>query len=180
MRRGRSTPPVGPGRWVATGALALVVGLAAGCTGAGTAITQPFTTTPPRLEHGPTYEVKVMNVSGLGPVLVDGQGLTLYLFASDTRGSPSRCSDICALQWPADVLPSGVPAPVAGPGIEARLLGTAPRADGTTQITYNGWPLYFWPPDRAPGKATGQALANAGGRWYVLDPAGGAVETPTA
>jgi predicted lipoprotein with Yx(FWY)xxD motif len=179
VRHGSAAPPPAAGRrWVVAVAVVLAAGLA-GCTSTGTAITQPFTTTPPRLEHGPTYEVKVMNVSGLGPVLVDGEGITLYLFATDQRGQPSRCYGICALQWPADVLPSGVAAPVAGPGIEARLLGTAPRTDGTTQITYNGWPLYFWPPDRAPGKATGQALTNAGGRWYVLDPAGDAVRTPT-
>ena len=62
-------------------------------------------------------------------------------------------------------------------GDRARPLGTAPRTDGTTQITYDGWPLYLWPPDRTPGKATGQGLSNAGGRWYVLDPAGNAVTT---
>jgi hypothetical protein len=66
---------------------------------------------------------------------------------------------------------------VAGPGIQPRLLGTAPRTDGTSQITYNGWPLYLWPPDHSPGTATGQALTNAGGLWYVVDPAGNAVRT---
>jgi predicted lipoprotein with Yx(FWY)xxD motif len=175
--RPRHTSPARRRRRV-TAALVATVGLAAGCTSAGTAITQPFTTTPPRLEHGSTYEVKVMNVSGLGPVLVDGQGITLYQFATDHQGSPSRCYGICEIQWPPDLLPVGVAAPVAGPGIEAGLLGTAPRTDGTTQITYNGWPLYFWPPDRAPGKATGQALTNAGGRWYVLNPEGDPVKTP--
>jgi predicted lipoprotein with Yx(FWY)xxD motif len=152
--------------------------LASGCTSSGTAVTAPFSTSPPTLEHGPTYEVKARRVSGLGPVLVDGHGITLYLFQTDRRGSPSRCYDICAVQWPPLTIPAGVVAPVAGPGIDAKLLGTAPRTDGTTQITYNGWPLYLWPPDRSPGKATGQALTNAGGRWYVVDPAGGAVHTP--
>ncbi len=81
------------------------------------------------------------------------------------------------MQWPPDTLPTGVSRPVAGPGVDPRLLGTAPRTDGTTQISYNGWPLYFWPPDRTPGTATGQGLTNAGGLWYVLDPAGNAVIT---
>jgi predicted lipoprotein with Yx(FWY)xxD motif len=108
---------------------------------------------------------------------VDGQGITLYLYETDRRGSPSRCYGICAIQWPPVTLPSSVAAPVAGPGIMAGLLGTAPRTDGTTQITYNGWPLYFWPPDREPGKATGQALTNAGGVWYVVDPSGNAIVT---
>jgi predicted lipoprotein with Yx(FWY)xxD motif len=152
-----------------------VVLLAAGCTSSGTAITQPFATTPPVLQHGPTYEVKVMQIAGVGPVLVDGRGITLYLFETDQRGKPSRCYDICAVQWPPDVLPGGVTAPRAGPGLIGSLLGSAPRTDGTTQVTYHGWPLYYWPPDKEPGKATGQALTNAGGRWYVVDPAGNAV-----
>jgi predicted lipoprotein with Yx(FWY)xxD motif len=67
---------------------------------------------------------------------------------------------------------------VAGPGTVRGLVGTAPRTDGTVQITYNGWPLYLWPPDRAPGMATGQALTNAGGLWYVLTPAGRPIVTP--
>jgi len=158
-------------------AAVLAVGLAAGCTNSGTAITQPFTTSPPKLEHGQRYEVKAMAVSGLGPVLVDGQGITLYLFASDRQGSPSRCYSICAIQWPPDTLPAGVTAPIVGPGIKPGLIGTVARTDGTTQITYNGWPLYFWPPDREPGNANGQALTNAGGRWYVVDPDGNAVGT---
>ena len=69
---------------------------------------------------------------------------------------------------------------MAGPGIESRLLGTTMRTDGVTQITYNGWPLYLGPPDRAPGMATGQALTNAGGLWYVLSPAGHPIVTAAA
>ena len=75
-------------------------------------------------------------------------------------------------------LSQGSTAPVAGPGIHADLLGTAVRADGTTQVTYDGWPLYTWPQDTTPGEATGQALTNLGGRWYVLDASGRMVTTP--
>jgi predicted lipoprotein with Yx(FWY)xxD motif len=79
--------------------------------------------------------------------------------------------------WPPLLLTAGTTRPIAGPGTRASLLATEPRTDGTTQLTYNGWPLYLWPPDRVPGKATGQALTNAGGRWYVLDPGGKPVVT---
>jgi predicted lipoprotein with Yx(FWY)xxD motif len=162
-------------RRLAAAALVIVVCAAAGCTKSGTAITTPFNTKPARLEGGATYQVKVGEVPGLGPVLVDGQGITLYLYASDKQGSPSRCYNICAVQWPPLTLPTGVDDPVAGPGLDAGLLGTAHRTDGTIQITYNGWPLYLWPPDRTPGTATGQGLTNAGGLWWVVDPAGNAV-----
>jgi predicted lipoprotein with Yx(FWY)xxD motif len=166
-------------RWpgVLVPAALVTVVLAGGCTSSGTAVSSPFTSTRPVLERGPTYQVKVQDVNGLGPVLVDGQGIALYLFGNDRRGAPSRCYDICAIQWPPALLPDGVSRPVAGPGVTPSLLGTATRTDGTTQITYNGWPLYFWPPDRTPGTATGQALTNAGGRWYVVDAAGDAVVT---
>jgi predicted lipoprotein with Yx(FWY)xxD motif len=155
---------------------ALLLGVSA-CTNAGTAVTTPFAASPRALQHGPVDEVKVVTVNGLGPVLADGQGITLYMYATDRQGGPSRCYQICAVQWP-PLLLVGTSRPIAGPGIRAPLLGTAPRTDGTTQVTYNGWPLYLWPPDRVPGKATGQALTNAGGRWYVLDPDGKPVVTP--
>jgi predicted lipoprotein with Yx(FWY)xxD motif len=179
---GRAGSPLGArGRLRAVGAAAaVVVGVAlvlAGCTSSGTAITTPYTKTHPALEHGPTYQVKVQDIAGLGPVLVDGQGIALYMFATDKQGSPSRCYGICSIQWPPLLVPSGVARPVAGRGVQPGLLGTAPRTDGTTQITYNGWPLYLWPPDRTPGTATGQALTNAGGRWYVVNASGDPVIT---
>ena len=167
------------GRKSATAAGAVAVALlAAGCSN-GTSISSPFNAKPPVLLHGPEYEITTGSVSGLGTVLVDGRGLTVYIFATDIRGRPSRCYNICAVEWPPVVLPPAVNRPVAGPGIRTPLLGTAPRTDGSTQVTYNGWPLYLWPPDKAPGQATGQALTNAGGLWYVLSPAGKPIVTPS-
>jgi predicted lipoprotein with Yx(FWY)xxD motif len=155
-----------------------VVGLwAVGCSN-GTSITTPFDTSPPVLQRGPEYELKAGQIAGLGTVVVDGQGITVYTYATDRRRGPSRCYGICAVQWPALVLSTGVDRPVAGPGVSSALIGTVPRTDGTTQVTYDGWPLYLWPPDRAPGQATGQALTNAGGLWYVLRPNGTVVVTP--
>lgn len=164
-------------RCVSVVVLAVTAMTASACSRSGTAVTSPFDTSPPVLEHGPTYEVTVRTIAGLGPVLVDGQGITLYLYSTDRQGQPSRCYDICAVQWPPLIVPSGVTKPLVGPGIEPRLLGTGPRTDGTTQITYNGWPLYLWPPDKAPGQANGQALTNAGGVWYVINAAGKAVKS---
>ena len=168
-----------PARAVTAAALLALAVVAAACSN-GTSITTPFATDPPVLHHGPEYEVTTGTVSGLGTVLVDGRGLTLYMFRNDTRGRPSVCYGICAVEWPPLVFPAGVSRPVAGPGAVPALLGTSARTDGGTQITYNGWPLYLWPPDRAPGKATGQAIANAGGLWYTLTPAGRPIVTPTA
>jgi predicted lipoprotein with Yx(FWY)xxD motif len=154
----------------------------AACTSApGSAVHDPYvSTSPPKLAGGPSDEITVGTVDGLGTVLVDGEGLTVYMFESDHRGRPSICVGLCAVGWPPLTLTPGTDAPIAGKGIVDGLLGTAPRADGTTQITYDGWPLYTWPQDTRPGQATGQALTNLGGRWYVLRPDGTVVKTAGA
>lgn len=118
----------------------------------------------------PVYEVKTGVVRGLGKVLVDGQGFTLYVFAPDKHSGTSKCYR-GANVWPPLVLPSGVKAP-AGPGVRAGLLGVTKRTDGTTEITYDKWPLYTWVVDSAPGDATGQDLNSLGGKWYVITPQG--------
>jgi predicted lipoprotein with Yx(FWY)xxD motif len=122
--------------------------------------------------HGPSYQIDAAQVDGLGRVLVDGKGDTLYLFVPDHHDSVSRCHGICAVEWPPLLLPSGVRAPVAGRGVRASLLGTTRRSDGRLQVTYGGWPLYRWFGDTAPGMATGQGLDNLGGLWYVVSPDG--------
>ncbi|MGA2519980.1 MAG: hypothetical protein ABSG81_04075 [Acidimicrobiales bacterium] len=125
----------------------------------------------------PYYEVRTGTVKGLGTVLVDGQGLTLYMFEPDKQSGTSSCYGACAQGWPPLLLPAGASAPVAGPGVHASLLGTTRRSDGTTEITYDRWPLYLWVNDSQPGQATGQALDNLGGLWYVLSPAGTVITT---
>ena len=106
--------------------------------------------------------------SALGPLLVDGNGRTLYLFESDAPGS-STCYSACAQAWP-PLLANG--APQAGAGITASELGSLRRSDGTTEVTYNGHPLYSYVGDARPGDTTGQALNQFGAEWYVVGPGG--------
>ncbi|MFP3913294.1 MAG: hypothetical protein ACLFWM_00335 [Actinomycetota bacterium] len=103
----------------------------------------------------------------LGEVLVGPDGLTLYIFLPDEQGD-STCYDSCASTWPP--LEGDVP---AGDGIDGEMLGTTERDDGSTQATYNGWPLYYYAGDTEAGDVTGQGV---GGNWFVLDPAGEVVE----
>ena len=107
----------------------------------------------------------------LGSFLVDDKGMTLYLFTKDTPNT-SVCYEKCATAWP-PLLTTGDP--VAGEGTDASLLGTTTRKDGTIQVTYNGWPLYYYEKDKAPGDVIGQ---DVGGVWYVVSAAGEQVTTP--
>jgi predicted lipoprotein with Yx(FWY)xxD motif len=127
----------------------------------------------------PDYQVQIGTVSGLGKVLVNGRGLTLYLFVPDKQSDSSTCYNACAQGWPPLLLPTGVTTPVAGAGVQSSLLGTTHRTDGTTQVTYNKWPLYLWQGDSEPGQATGQGLNNLGGLWYVLSPGGSEITAHT-
>ena len=136
-------------------------------TTATTAASTTTTTGP-----APSYEVRTGQVKGLGTVLVDGKGLTLYLFVPDAQKGTSTCYNACAQAWPPLLLPAGTTVPLAGPGVNTALLGTTHRSDGTTEITYNKWPLYTWVGDSEPGQATGQGINNNGGLWYVLSPQG--------
>jgi predicted lipoprotein with Yx(FWY)xxD motif len=100
-----------------------------------------------------------------GLFLTDADGMTLYLFTNDSHGV-STCSGDCLIAWPALLTDAG---PVAGAGVDAALLGTTARDDGSTQVTYAGWPLYRFAGDVAPGDTTGQGVNEV---WFVLSPTG--------
>jgi predicted lipoprotein with Yx(FWY)xxD motif len=108
----------------------------------------------------------VVASTDLGDILQDGDGRTLYLFNPDAQGDPT-CYDDCADAWPA--LTEEVS---AGDGADGSLLSTATRTDGGVQVTYNGWPLYYFSGDVAPGDTNGQGLNEV---WWVVDATGTAV-----
>ncbi len=111
--------------------------------------------------------------SKLGRILADSRGRTLYLFENDKRGH-SACAGACATYWP-PLLTRGKP--TAARAAKQALLGTTRRADGTTQVTYAGHPLYRFLQDTKPGQTTGQDLHDFGAGWYVLAPAGTKIES---
>jgi predicted lipoprotein with Yx(FWY)xxD motif len=111
----------------------------------------------------PTAGGASVNVAttSLGDILVDGAGLTLYMFTADADGT-SACYGDCAASWPpllSDTSPS------LGQGLDAGDFGSITRDDGKAQVTFHGMPLYAFAGDTAPGDTKGQGL---GGKWYVL------------
>jgi predicted lipoprotein with Yx(FWY)xxD motif len=111
--------------------------------------------------------ISTATVSGVGKVLVDGNGMTLYTLGTESSGT-IMCTGSCAQSWPPVLLTDGATAATAGSGVDASKLGTIDRPDGGTQVTYAGMPLYLWTGDSAPGQATGQGVAG----FSVASPAG--------
>jgi predicted lipoprotein with Yx(FWY)xxD motif len=109
--------------------------------------------------------------TNLGMILVDGSGRTLYLFEKD-QPNQSACSGACVAAWPVDQS-SGTPK--AGSGVKASLLGTISRGDGTTQVTYNHHPLYYYAGDSGAGQQNGQGVDAFGAAWFVVAPTGAKV-----
>jgi predicted lipoprotein with Yx(FWY)xxD motif len=105
--------------------------------------------------------------NALGKILVGADGMTLYAFTPDTAGT-STCYDACAAAWPA-LVTDGAAAPTAGDGLDASKLTTTDRTDGTKQVKYGDWPLYYFASDTAAGDTNGQGV---GGKWFVIDATG--------
>ena len=133
-------------------------------SGGGTA------TALPKTSSGQPATVGVAS-SGLGKILVDSQGRTLYLFQKDS-GTTSACIGACADDWP-PLRANGEP--TSGDGATASLLGTSRQADGRSQVTYDGHPLYRYEGDQKPGDTNGQGITLFGAAWFALTPAGSQV-----
>jgi predicted lipoprotein with Yx(FWY)xxD motif len=160
MTRSRSVTFLAGAAVVPLAALAV-----AGCGGGGGGATA--SPPKPKASKAAPATVKVAK-SGLGKILVDSQGRTLYLFKKDS-GTTSACTGACATAWP-PLRTNGKP--IAGSGANASLVGTATRADGTTQVTYNGHPLYYYVGDSKAGDMIGQGISAFGARWYAVTPSG--------
>jgi alcohol dehydrogenase (cytochrome c) len=133
----------------------------------------PGASATPPLTGG--VRISTGTIPGLGPVLVNAQGRTLYMFVPD-KDKRVTCVASCAEVWPPAFLRKGQKTLASGQ-VKQSLLGSDPDPAGGQVITYAGWPLYTFVSDTAPGKATGQALNINGGLWYVLSPSGQVIKT---
>jgi predicted lipoprotein with Yx(FWY)xxD motif len=152
-----------------TAATVAVALLAAACGGTTQSTAAASPSPSPVAAAGMT--IAVATNAKLGQILVDGKGMTVYLWVADT-GTTSTCYTTCATFWP-PVLTTG--APQAGAGAQASLLGTTTRTDGMVQVTYAGHPLYYFQKDKQAGDATGQGSNGFGAPWWVMSPAGTAM-----
>jgi predicted lipoprotein with Yx(FWY)xxD motif len=155
--------------------------LLAGCGGGGDESSSPSQTpvgtggagtTPANLPQPTTRPkgetLKVSTSDQYGKILIDGKGLTLYLFTKET-GTKADCYGECASAWP-PFLTEGEPR--AGSGVQADGLGTTKRTDGAIQVTYKGHPLYHYRGETKPGQILCQDVDEFGGTWLIVAPDG--------
>jgi predicted lipoprotein with Yx(FWY)xxD motif len=152
--------------------LALAVALvAAAGTGAARAMTAS--------KHPGGGTVNAAKNSKFGMILVSSSGRTLYRYTPDKKGV-SVCKSACLKYWP-PLLIKATAKPTVGSGANAKLLGTIKATHGKRQVTYGGFPLYFFAQDTKPGQTNGQGF---GGKWYLVGTTGTllkhAAKTPVA
>ena len=167
MTRSRSTTFLASAVVIALTALTV-----AGC-GGGDPTESPA---PIETAKGRAATIGVAN-TGLGKILVDSNGRTLYLFKRD-KGTTSACNDACASAWP-PLRANGKP--TVGTGAKGSMIGSTTRSDGKRQVTYHGHPLYRYQGDQKAGDTNGQAETSFGADWFALSPAGNQVsEQPSS
>jgi predicted lipoprotein with Yx(FWY)xxD motif len=168
------TRPLSLATLLVAGALAL-----GACGSSSSSSTSPSggaypSTSTPKSSPRPTSASVVGTSNGpMGTFLVDAKGRALYLFDAD-HGAKSTCNGACATAWP-PLTTSGMPK--VGGKAKASLLGTTKRANGTTEVTYAGHPLYTFTGDSAPGQANGQGSDAFGAPWWVVSPTGQAIQS---
>ena len=160
-----------PALLAGTAVVAIAALTGAGCGGGSDNGNANTGVTVPKTSSGRTATIGLDNAGGLGMILVDNTGRTLYLFEKD-RGDRSSCTGSCAAAWPPLRDRSK---PLVGTGADSALVGTTRRSDGAPQVTYNGHPLYRFGGDSGPGQTNGQGVNAFGAQWFALSAKGATV-----
>ena len=156
---------------------ALVLALAA----CGSTKTGASGSTSPTAGAAPGSMFSTANVPGVGTVVVDANGRTVYALTSGAnKNVPCDDASGCTKVWPDLPLPTGSSAATAGTGIQASLLATMKLSDGETYPTYNGYLMYEFTGDKSPGQGNGEGITSFGGTWYALSPAGTPITSKTS
>ena len=167
-----------PNKVLVGGSVVAVVAILAACGGGSNKPTTSTSSSGASAKPGAKFSIA--SVSGLGNVVVDGKGRTVYILTSGGHTNvPCTDASGCTNLWPDLPLPSGMSAAKAGTGIDASLLGTKKLKD-ETYPTYNGWLMYEYTGDTGPGDAKGQGIKSFGGTWYALNGSGNPVTSSSS
>jgi predicted lipoprotein with Yx(FWY)xxD motif len=164
-------------RLLAVALLAMLGLVAAGC-GGSSASSAPKSGVLGAQHSTSSVAVKTRTIKGLGVVLVNTKGRTLYVFMKDQHRHVT-CTGSCARFWPPLKWKSSTK-PKAGGAAKSALLGSDKNPAGGKVVTYNHWPLYTYSGDSAAGQAKGWNLSVNGGKWYVISASGKVVKRKTS
>jgi predicted lipoprotein with Yx(FWY)xxD motif len=160
-----------------TAAAALLLASCSSSSGTttSTSLTAPASTTPDAGGASTSTTAAIHTASGpLGSYLVDGKGMSIYILTSDKPGGATACTTACLPAWPPVATPS--PLPLSGAGVTAKF-ATSTAADGSSELTINGYPAYTFAGDKAAGAVNGQGVVSFGGTWWLVSPAGDWITT---
>ena len=144
-----------------------------GCTQPQPVPVTPVATPVPSTPTPAPDSVLVVTNPQYGQILADMNGRTLYYFLKDVPGNgTSACNGACAGLWP----PFNTATIQVSPPLQASDFQTITRADGSAQITWQGWPLYYYSGDKATGDTNGYGFNKL---WYVVSPNGVVTLAPT-
>lgn len=132
-----------------------------------TSVKQPVVTPEVKRQDATKGTVITTGDSEFGSMLFDDKGQAIYIWEVE-NSTTAKCYGDCAKEWP-PVLTNG--APIASASVNSGLLGTTKRTDGTTQVTYNGHPLYYYAHEKA-GEVKCHNISTHGGLWWVIQPSG--------
>lgn len=135
--------------------------------------------TPPPTTPESKTEVNLSTSATLGSYLTDKSGKSLYFFSTDANGQNS-CTGGCEALWPPFYV-DNLTAAKLGAGLTFSDFGTITTPSSKKQLTYKGWPLYYYAPVsgsdsygnggtntiEAAGKTTGDGV---GGVWFIAKP----------
>jgi predicted lipoprotein with Yx(FWY)xxD motif len=179
MRSRRSDPLVNEHRrlWIRP---VLVLGVAllvaTACSSSSKSSTAVASTGSSSRSSSPGTMFTRANVPGLGTVVVDGRGYTVYVLTADGKSNvPCEDSTGCTKIWPDLPFPNGTTSATAGPGAQTSLLGSMKLSDGQTYPTYNKWLVYEYTGDTGSAQGHGEGIRSFGGTWYALDASGNLV-----
>jgi predicted lipoprotein with Yx(FWY)xxD motif len=177
------TPDTRPSRLLIAAFAVTAIVAACSSSGGGAATSAPSAAAPSASEAAPSASasesmeasasasaasggaIKLTLATGaLGTFIADGTGKTLYMFTPDDGQAAPTCNDQCAANWPALTASSASDVTV-GEGLDQSKVKLETRADGTQQVVYGDYPLYYFAKDSAAGQTNGQGV---GSKWYVV------------
>jgi predicted lipoprotein with Yx(FWY)xxD motif len=151
--------------------LAAACGSSSSSSSHSTPAATPTTSAQPGINRIATQRVP----EGIGAVLVNGEGRTLYVYLPE-KGGKVKCVGGCASLWPRLSLARGGK-PAITSAVHPALIGTVANPSGGNIITYAGWPLHTYTADSTHGSYKGQGY---GGQWYMISPSGTIITKPVS